>query len=184
MTRESPCSARQSPRRLRSCQEVVAARRQSRGRQVPRCASTREPRAGTAAGPASMATPARHDSVNPAVARMPHFPVGLSGECRFRARGKAELPGAGSAAWEPSGLPRAGWTPHAASPRRASAQWQASGDDVMHGSVSRVSCLSCDSFLLESRSAPHGASVGRSWRWPRCCPRRRSCPSPGRRGWC
>ena len=28
----------------------------------------------------------RHNSMKPAVARMPHFQVGLSGECRFRAR--------------------------------------------------------------------------------------------------
>jgi len=42
-------------------------------------------------------------------------------------------------------------------------------------------CLSCDSCLLESRSPPRDASTGRSWRWPGCCPRRRSRPNPGRR---
>ena len=184
MTRESPCSARQSPRRLRSWQEVVAARRQSRGRQVPRCASTREPRAGTAAGPASMATPARHDSVNPAVARMPHFQVGLPEDAgsergtRVSRLTPGRPLGNGEDRQGRAGLP----TPHRPGRRRSVA-------DIFRRrrgawSVSRASCLSCDSFLLESRSAPHGASVGRSWRWPRCCPRRRSCPSPGRRGWC
>jgi len=42
-------------------------------------------------------------------------------------------------------------------------------------------CPSCDSCLLESRSPPRDASADRSWRWPECCPRRRSRPNPGRR---
>ena len=51
------------------------------------------------------------------------------------------------------------------------------------GRVSCRACLSCDSCLLESRSPPRDASAGRSWRWPGCCPRQRSRPSPGRLGW-
>ena len=39
-------------------------------------------------------------------------------------------------------------------------------------------CPSCDSCLLGSRSPPRDASAGRSWRWPGCCPRRRSPPIP------
>ena len=44
----------------------------------------------------------------------------------------------------------------------------------------RSPCLSCDSCLLESGSAPRGASAGRSWPWPGYYRRRRSGPSRGR----
>ena len=41
----------------------------------------------------------------------------------------------------------------------------------------------CDSSFRQSPAPPRGASAGRSWRWPGCCRRRRSCPTRGTRGW-
>ena len=90
----------------------------------------------------------------------------------------------GSAAPQPAsdgGLRGAGWASAAirtlgkpTSPRRLPRPKCGQG-------VSCRVCLSCDSCLLESRSPPRDASAGRSWRWPGCCPRRRSRPNPGRR---
>jgi len=184
VARDSPRSARHRPRRLGMCQTwllhvgVVGGvghhdvrRRERRGRGPP---------------PARrQGLRACHDSMKDGRGSDAALPSGA-----FR-RMPIQSEGQGVAAWHRVG--RLGTVRFAKggldSPRRIDAdagqQWQASADaDVKRGSVSRASCLSCDSFLLESRSAPHGASVGRSWRWPRCCPRRRSCPSPGRRGWC
>lgn len=89
-------------------------------------------------------------------------------------RAKGRQPGRGrGAGWASSAIRSLAWQCHREGYRDRSA-------------VERVSCracLSCDSCLLESRSPPRDASAGRSWRWPGCCPRQRSRPSPGRLGW-
>ena len=184
MARDSPCSARRRPRRLGVCQGWLphvgrvggvgrhdVRRREGRGRGPPpawrrglRCSPRLdEARPWLGCRTSQWGFPENAGSERGArVSRLtPGRPLGNRQVCQGRA-----------------GLP----TPHRHGRRRTVAGILRRRRAA--GSVSRASCLSCDSFLLESRSAPHGASVGRSWRWPRCCPRRRSCPSPGRRGWC
>jgi hypothetical protein len=54
------------------------------------------------------------------------------------------------------------------------------------GPGTAVRCRSrrgCDSSCLRSARLRRGASSGRSWRWPKCCRRRRFSPNPGRDDW-
>ena len=78
------------------------------------------------------------------------------------------------------GLRRASWVLRPARPtyRRARPTLPGRRQTGWSGAI-RSPCLSCDSCLLESGSAPRGASAGRSWPWPGYYRRRRSGPSRG-----
>ena len=171
MARDSRRSARRRSRRLGVCQGWLphvgiaggvgchdVRRREGRGRGPP---------------PAwRRGLRPRHDSMNPAVARMPHFQAGLPENTGSERGARASHPTPG---W-PLGdrevcQGRAGFpTPHRPQRRRSVANIVRRRHEAW--SISRNSFLSCDSFLLESRSPGPDAPAGRRWRRLLGCPSR------------
>ena len=92
------------------------------------------------------------------------------------ARSEAQDGAAGSFG---NGSRRANWAPPSHLSRTDNGECACSAP-TRGGRVTGCRCLWFDSCLLGSRAPPRDASADRSWRWPRCYRRRRSCPSRGR----
>ena len=138
-------------------------RRHGRRYRAPRCCADERAEGGDRRRPGVVASPSpRLDE--PSRGSDAALSSGASGEYRFRARGKASRPTPGWPLRDREVCQgRAGFpTPHRPRRRRSMANIVRRRHEAW--SISRDSFLSCDSFLLESRSPGPDAPAGRRWR--------------------